>query len=411
MTLRMHPAYEALIDKAYQSHEKSRSPEGITADDIMQARLYSYAFRLHTIGTFHATGVALQARRCADPLTAANRRRAVEGLQDLADQAMEPVPEDFRVVLSTLYRYHRSVLRVIEALENDYRASRDREIERVVLRFADIVQEITSNNGIHLTRDVEAPTQAAFVVPNLGITIVPLVYGDHHSWNLAYLDGEERNVPTHRHRHGVEIHLGYNPTQGQTVLGRYRANIDEGYAMPIPPNTDHGWVNTSDEIHHVPFIFGSLKHSGWGVFLDVIPQPRPVEEITTEVDRESPSFSQMVYLEREIEKVAGMPSTWRSTLIPHTVTNREGSGGLELSLTRINPAGYAFDVDEFRIVSVVRGEGKVRIEGVERDVKAHDHFGVPGGLRARVAQRGRAPMVVLDSVIRTLSGRRPGMRW
>ena len=411
MTLRMHQAYKDLIDKAYQSHEKNRSPEGITADDITQARLYSYAFRLHTIGTFHATGIALRERPCTDPLAAANRQRAVDGLQDLADQAMEPVPEDFRVVVSTLYRYHRSVLRVIESLEGDYRASRDPEIERVVQRFAEIIQEITANNGIHLTRDVEAPKQASFVVPNLGITIVPLVYGDHHSWNLAHLGGEERNVPTHRHRQGVEIHLGYNPTHGKTVLGRYRASIDEGYAMPIPPNTDHGWVNTSDEIHHVPFIFGSLKHSGWGVFLDVIPQQQSVEEITTEVDRESPSLSQMTYLEREISKLEGMPSSWRSTLIPYTVTNREGSGGLELSLTRINSAGYSFDVDDFRIVSVVRGEGSVQIEGVEREVKAHDHFGIPGGLQTRVTQSGTQPMVVLDSVIKTLSSKRPGRSW
>ena len=411
MTLRMHQAYKDLIDKAYQSHEKNRSPEGITADDITQARLYSYAFRLHTIGTFHATGIALLERPATDPLAAANRQRAVDGLQDLADQAMEPIPEDFRVVVSTLYRYHRSVLRVIESLEGDYRASRDPEIERVVQRFAEIIQEITANNGIHLTRDVEAPKQASFVVPNLGITIVPLVYGDHHSWNLAHLGGEERNVPTHRHRQGVEIHLGYNPTHGKTVLGRYRASIDEGYAMPIPPNTDHGWVNTSDEIHHVPFIFGSLKHSGWGVFLDVIPQQQSVEEITTEVDRESPSLSQMTYLEREISKLEGMPSSWRSTLIPYTVTNREGSGGLELSLTRINSAGYSFDVDDFRIVSVVRGEGSVQIEGVEREVKAHDHFGIPGGLQTRVTQSGTQPMVVLDSVIKTLSSKRPGRSW
>ncbi len=411
MTLRMHPAYKDLIDKAYQSHEKNRSPEGITADDITQARLYSYAYRLHTIGTFHATGIALRERPGTDPLAAANRQRAVDGLQDLADQAMEPVPEDFRVVVSTLYRYHRSLLRVIESLEGDYRASRDPEIERVVQRFAEIIQEITANNGIHLTRDVEAPKQASFVVPNLGITIVPLVYGDHHSWNLAHLGGEERNVPTHRHRQGVEIHLGYNPTHGKTVLGRYRASIDEGYAMPIPPNTDHGWVNTSDEIHHVPFIFGSLKHSGWGVFLDVIPQQQSVEEITTEVDRESPPLSQMIHLEREISKLEGMPSSWRSTLIPYTVTNREGSGGLELSLTRINPAGYSFDVDDFRIVSVVRGEGSVQIEGVERGVKAHDHFGIPGGLQTRVTQSGTQPMVVLDSVIKTLSSKRRSRSW
>ena len=39
------------------------------------------------------------------------------------------------------------------------------------------------------------------------------------AFGLAWLAGEERNVPTHRHYHGVEIHLGYAPTHGVTVLG------------------------------------------------------------------------------------------------------------------------------------------------------------------------------------------------
>ena len=109
-----------------------------------------------------------------------------------------------------------------------------------------IIEDITASNGINLSRDDEAPTQAGFIVPNLGITIVPLVYGDHHSWNLAYLAGDKRNVPVHRHHFGVEIHLGFNPTHGQTVLGTHRANVDEGYAMPVPPETDHGWINTGE---------------------------------------------------------------------------------------------------------------------------------------------------------------------
>jgi hypothetical protein len=184
-----------------------------------------------------------------------------------------------------------------------------------------------------------------------------------------------------------------------TVLGRYRAPVDEGYAMPIPPETDHGWVNTSDAIHHVPFIFGSLKHGGWGVFLDVEPQPRPVEELTL-MERDSVPFSQMVYLERQIARAEAMASVWRTTLIPHRVTSRKGTGGLELCLTRINPAGYSFPADEYRIISVVRGQGTVTIDGIEQAVSAHDHFGVPAGMTAMLRQCGTAPLVVLDATIR-----------
>jgi len=400
MKLRMHPAYEQLIDKACWSYEKGRNPEGIRAEDIILARLYSYAYRLHTIGVFHATRLALEERPVADTLADAYRHRAIEVLEDLANQAMEPVSQDFRAVLSTLYRYHRNVQRVMASVQHEYQACRDAEVERIGRRFVEILEEITVNNGVHLTQDTEAPHQAGFIVPNLGIMIVPLIYGDHHSWNLAYLAGQARDVPMHRHHHGVEIHLGYSPSHGLTVLGKYRAEVDEGYAMPVPSNTDHGWVNTSDEIHHVPFIFGSLKHSGWGVFLDVIAQTRSVAECTTQVGREGPAFSGMVYLEREITRAEGMSSTWRSTLIPYTATNRAGSGGLALSLTRINPAGYTFGIDEFRIVSVVRGKGVVSIEGIERAVQHHDHFGIPGGMQARMKQTDTQPLVVLDAVIK-----------
>lgn len=399
MNLREHADYAQLIAKAAASHEKNRSPEGITAADINRARLYSYAFRLHTIGAFHATRVALRERPPGSPLATAYRTRAVEALGDLINQAMEPVPTDFRVVISTLYRYHVHVARVIDSLERDRQDSRNDAIAHIGKRFREIVGEITAGNGIHLTRDLEAPEQASFVVPNLGIIIVPLVYGDYHSWNLAYLAGEHRHVPTHRHHQGVEIHLGYNPTHGMTVLGKHRCPVDEGYAMPIPPETDHGWVNSSKESHNVPFIFGSLKHGGWGVYLDVEPAKRPVEEFTL-ADRGSPPFSQMIYLERQIERAEAMASAWRTTLIPKSVTSRSASGGLELSLTRINPAGFRFPQEEFRIVSVARGQGVVTIEGVEQNVQAHDHFGIPAGMNATMRQTGAAPLVALDALIK-----------
>ena len=82
------------------------------------------------------------------------------------------------------------------------------------------------------------------------------------------------------------------------------------------------------------------------------------------------------------------------------MTHRRGSGGLELSLTRINPAGYDLPADEFRAVGVVRGQGTVSIEGIEQTINHHDHFGVPAGMQAHLKQTGNQPLVVLDALIK-----------
>lgn len=397
----MHAVYAELVEKARESHARHRSPSSVSSCDVGRARLYCYAFRGHTIGAFHATRLAIEQLADSGPLSAAYRLRATEALQDLANLAMEPVPNDFRAVIATLYRYHQGIARALDSVERDQQISQNPLVSTLAHRLHESVEQITRQCGIHLTQDTHAPEQASFIVPNLGITIVPLVYGDHHSWNLAFLAGSTRNVPTHRHHHGVEIHLGYDPTHGMTVLGGARAPVDEGYAMPIPPETDHGWINTSDELHHVPFIFGSAIHGGWGVFLDVEAQPLPVEQITRPTERDSIAFQQMVYLEREIRQAAGVRSSWRKVLIPYTVTNRRGSGGLELAVARISSAGYSYPTDSYRIVSVARGEGVVQMEGLERTIRAHDHFGVPAGMQARLQQTGDAPLIALDSVLRT----------
>lgn len=394
-----HPDYAALVTTAEQAHRQNRSPAGITARDIALARLYSHAFRLHTIGVFHATGVALGDLPPRDQAAASHRVRATEALEDLANQGMETIPDDFRAVLSTFYRYDLGIRRVHDALAREIAAGAPPRLATIADRFGQLVSAITTTNGICLTRDTHAPDQGSFVVPNLGITIVPLVYGDHHSWNLAYLDGEQRNVPTHRHRHGVEIHLGYNPTHGQTVLGDHRTRVDEGYAMPIPPGTDHGWVNDTDQVHHVPFIFGSLVHGGWGVFLDVSPATRPVEQRQI-IGRHEGPFSQMIDLERAIDRAAAMAGEHRSTLIPFTVTRRGDSGGLELGLTRVTTCPWTYDRDSFRIVSISRGAGIVTIDGIESTVRHHDHFGIPAGTTCTLRQTGDAPLVALDALIR-----------
>jgi hypothetical protein len=82
------------------------------------------------------------------------------------------------------------------------------------------------------------------------------------------------------------------------------------------------------------------------------------------------------------------------------VTNRQGSGGLELNLTRVNRAGFTLPVADFRIVAVVRGHGIVAIDGIEQAVRAHDHFGVPAGMTAVLKQMDAVPMVVLDALIK-----------
>ena len=312
---------------------------------------------------------------------------------------MDPVPDDFRAVVSTFTGYDTGVKRVVDALSQAYEASRDAALAGFGKAFVSSIGAITGGDGICLTQDTHAPELGSFVVPNLGITIVPVVYGDHHSWNLAYLSAEHRDVPNHLHRYGVEIHLGHEPLRGYMVLGESKALVEEGYALPIAPMTRHGWVNRGTEIHHVPFIFGSLKHAGWGVFADVVPQPIAFDALV-ETDRESWKMGSTVYLEREIRAAARSSPSRRNVLIPVSVTDRDGSGGLELAVSRINAGGMYYPLDSFRIVSIVGGRGRVRIGPAESDIGRRDHFGIPAGLEAFLEQHGDEPLVTLDTVIR-----------
>ncbi len=181
---------------------------------------------------------------------------------------------------------------------------------------------------------------------------------------------------------------------------RRHAEVTEGYAMPISPNTLHSYVNTSDTVHHVPFIFGSLKQAGWGVFLDV--ESLPCETVSlrhTEFSNES--MNQSVYLEREIAAGEAFGTSQRKTLISASQTDRNGSGGLELSVARVDRNDLALPVDSFRIVSIVRGKGMLRLAGQERAVQPHDHFGIPSGMEAWLKQEGELPLVILDVLIQS----------
>jgi len=405
----MHPGYRQRVDKAQTGHAQGRRTDGITARDVARARLYCYAFRTHTIGAFHATLRAVEACSIPDPVGHVHRQRACEQLDDRVNQGMEPVPADFRGVLSTFYRYDRGVRRVLDALAQAHSASPDATVAGIGQRFVQLMESITAGNGLYLTRDTEAPEQAGFVVPNLGITIVPLVYGDHHSWNLAYLTPSHRDVPMHRHHFGVDIHLGFEPLEGYMILGDGKAPVTAGYAMPVPPRTRHGWVNTSPSLHPVPFIFGSRTQDGWGVFFDVEPQPRDLDQLRT-VDRTHWQMGATLFLEREIAAMARMSTAQRRTVLPATAMDRTGSGGLELAVSRINASGLSLPVSGFRLVSGVCGQGWVRIGPVEGPVQAHDHFGIPAGMRAFLRQHGREAMVVLDTRIPGVAGDEPSSR-
>lgn len=397
--LRMHANYERLADLTCDSHLRGRTPAGIGAREVAVARLYTHAFRGQVIGAFHATRRALGTIQPVDRLAAAHLLRADELLADLANRAMDTVGHDVRALISTFHHYCTHVAQTVDALDTACACESSSGLPRIRDLFVRQMEAITAGNGLHLTRDTAAPEQGSFVVPNLGITIVPLVYGDHHSWNLAWLDGARSDVPYHLHREGVEIHLGYSPLHGYTVLGDAKAEATEGYAMPIPPKTRHGYTNIGHQTHHLPFIFGSLTCGGWGVFLDVEPQPRELDDLST-APVQSQKFNGTVLLEREIERAAGRYSSVRYPLIPAERTDRDGVGGLELSVTRVTGHGIKLRAESFCAVSVVRGGGALEMAGEKITIAAHDHFGIPAGLIATLTETGSEPLVLLDAVLR-----------
>ncbi len=402
MELAAHPSYQRLVQVARRSYSAGRCPLGIKQADIDLARLYSHAYRGHVIGAFHATRLAVEALTFNDrSSTRSSCTFLLAALNDLADAALDPIMPDQRALLSTFHRYDQGVRRAIDGLEQLLETAGDGRLDRIARRFRASVEAISGCGGIALTQDAAAPEQASFVVPNLGITIVPLVYGDYHSWNLAWLAGPKSDVPIHEHHEAAEIHLGYAPMQGETILGKARAEVgDGGYAMPIPPETAHGYVNRSDREHHVPFVYGSLKAGGWGVFLDVEPKPCPVERLK-KVELQSRDMNGSIALEPALAQAAALGTAQRRVLIPAKATDRDGCGGLELGVARVNAKGLELPLDSFRAVSVVRGEGLVDIAGIEQPVKSHDHFGVPAGMSATLRQKGREPLVILDCLIRS----------
>lgn len=394
MSFRTHPNYQRLVDLARKSHAASRSTAGISDDDILLARLYSYAWRGHVIGTFHATQLAIDAQGAA--LSADAVARAKAPLADLAAISLDPIADDFRALISTFHRYDTLLRRALSELDALIR--QDDEMQTVRARFLAQVERITQSGGIACTRDNEVPAQSSFIVPNLGITIVPLVYGDHHSWNVAFLAGESASVPRHQHQQGVEIHLGMGKLRGDTLLAHQRSEVTEGYAMAIPPRTPHGFANTSGHDHFLPFVFGSRSMGGWGVFLDVEPEPIELEALER-VPRSESCLNGLVYLDRQIELAARSAETARWTLVGPHATFRPESGALVLAIAAVAGEGLTLPAEGFRAVSVVRGAGLVQVGSCQQTVSAHDHFGIPAGVAASLRPIGREPLVILDAVL------------
>ena len=402
--MKMHQNYSRLVALAAESHSRGRDPFLANVRDIALARLYSYAFRRHVIGAFHATrqklgGIEFSNLRVEDRLAALQVARVQDSLADLANRSMDAIENDGRALISSFHFYATHVARVQVALDEACALTRHTGLQTICDRFASQMEAITSCNGLSITRDKEAPAQGSFVVPNLGITIVPLVYGDHHSWNLAWLDGERSDVPCHLHREGVEIHLGYSPLHGHTILGNSKAEVKEGYAMPIPPGTRHGYSNIGTLTHHLPFIFGSSSLGGWGVFLDVEARPTEAKDLA-EVPVTAQELNGTVFLEREIGRAAAEATTHQRVILPASKTGRGGAGGIELSIARVADDPLVLESPSFRAFSVVRGCGRLLLAGEEIEIAPHDHFGIPAGLAATILWSDAPesdPLVLLEA--------------
>jgi mannose-6-phosphate isomerase-like protein (cupin superfamily) len=399
MSLPASESYAQLLEKARWSHANGRNVFHILQSDVDAARLFSYGYRSQAIGTFHATRVAIDAEEngTAGPYVKTCLSQARLLLDQLEAKAGEAVPHDFRALISTLYYYDQWVNQVAEVLEKASVRGTNSRLETIRRRFVQNIEPISSGNGIYVARDVVLPEQGAFIVPNLGISIVPVIYGDYHSWNAAFLKADQVGVSVHRHQKGAEIHLGFSPVKGRTILGDNYAEVSEGYAMAIPPMTDHGFFNASGHDHIVPFVFGSLTMTGWGIFFDVEPRSNPGLE-RREHPLESPAMNHSIFLERAIERARTQVTVTREVLIPAERAGSREIGGLELAVTRVH-GQTELASEHYRIVSVQSGKGRVRIGAAQTEVTAHDHFGVPAGLACTLTQLGDDPLVFLDAMI------------
>jgi len=399
MSLQGSDSYAEVIDKACWSHSNGRSVFHISQNDVDSARLFCYAYRSLAVGTFHATRVAIELEedRVTGPYVKTCLYQARVLLEQLETRAVDPIPRGPTCVISTLHYYDQWINHVVQILRKACARGPNRKLEEILHNFVRNVHPIIFGNGIYVVRDLELAEQSTFVVPNLNISIASLIYGDHHSWNAAFLSGDESGVSVHRHKKGAEIHLGFSPVKGLTILGACEAEVEEGYAMPIPPMTDHGFLNTSGQDHVLPFIFGSLVMGGWGLFFDVEPRTEEVRRGQQSLD--SAGMNHSIFLERRIREMNTCANPQRQILISPERAGSAEVGGLELAVSRTGEGGVDLYSCYYRIVSVQQGKGRVRIGQVEREVEAHDHFGIPADLTCHLSPVGDRPLVFLDAMI------------
>jgi uncharacterized RmlC-like cupin family protein len=398
--LQVSESYSQLLDKARWSHGHGRNVSHITQVDVDAARLFSYGYRSQSIGAFHATRMAIEAEqdKQADPIIATYLEQARSLLGQLEASAMDPILNDFRALISTLYFYDLWTNSVDQLLGAGCQSRSCLDLERIRRLFLENVGKVTSGNGLYVASDLLLPEQGSFLVPNLDIAIAPIIYGDHHSWNAAFLAGDQAGVSVHRHREGAEIHLGYSRVEGQTILGCCFSEVNEGYAMPIPPETDHGFLNTSGHNHVLPFVFGSLKMGGWGIFFDV--EPRQNDNFGRKKQPlESVEMNRSVYLERAIRQMKSGEGCDREILISASHAGAPGIGGLELGVNRVHRNAIELRAHHYRIISVHSGKGHIRMGNAEAIVGLHDHFGIPAEMDCQVTSWGTEPLVFLDAVI------------
>ena len=394
----MHERYQALLDKADWSVRNNRDVFHILDEDVIRARLYAYGYRTQTIGAFHACKVSLIEALGSSGSESCTFQMLMGILDELQSLATIPVPEDFRALIYTLHTYDRGVQNACDSFEKLLDETRSDAVLRIKRSFQKAMARVSSGNGIYVAQDNILPEQGSFVVPNLGITIVPLIYGEHHSWNSTHLPGPCIDATNHRHHAGVEIHLGYSPVHGITMLDRFRSQIREGYAMPIPVMIDHGLDNLSDQEHWVPFIFGSLTLGGWGVFFDVEPRPAKAQDLR-KAPLESPEMGNSVFIERVIERVAQLDHSHREIVIPAAATASGKYGALQLGISRVTQEGRDPISDRYTIISVVSGAGTIEIGPTSQSLRVHDHVGIPAKVPARIEPSGADPLVLLDAVI------------
>lgn len=404
MSILASDCYVRLVKKADWSHKHGLNVFRILQTDIDNARLFCYGYRAQTIGTFHATRVALENQRqqITGRYATACLRNAEALLRQLQTKAIDNVPADFRALVSTFYEYHEWTNHVARELAKACTHASSRHLDVIRQRFLRSIELVRNSSGIYVCRDVILPQQGVYVVPTLGISIVPFIYGDNHSWNAAFLSSNQVGVPLHRHRKGAEIHLGFSPLKGRTVLGNSFAEVQEAYAMPIAPGTDHGFLNTSGHDHILPFIFGSLVLSGWGIFDDV--EPRSCTKSLKEREIESSAMNHAVLLERAIRRITNSRINQRQVLISAERTGSPEIGGLELAVTHISQGQFELTPKSYKIVSIRSGQGRVRIGNSETEVRKHDHFGIPAGMNSNITYLGKSPLVMLDATITPVNG-------